>query len=135
LILFLFFEQVVDAFRAHPAKAVVEQHVFGQREPGINEHRVDGVVAGHVPEPRIAAAAAGVVLQRWVHDLMGQSSGNLGCAQSFHELRIEVQGNAISRHGGDRTARLRAQSEQQRSEEGVIQQQRGPRLLDADHAR
>jgi hypothetical protein len=30
---------------------------------------------------------------------------------------------------------LRAQAEQQRSEEGVIQQQRGPRLLDADHTR
>jgi hypothetical protein len=57
-----FFEQVVDAFRAHPAKAVVEQHIFGQREPGIKEHRVDGVVAGHVPAPWIPSAAARVML-------------------------------------------------------------------------
>ena len=130
-----FFEQVVDAFRAHPAKAVVEQHVFGQRESCVDEHRVDRIVAGHVPASWIAAAATCVMLQRRVHDFMGQSSRNLGCAQGLHELRIEAQGNAIGRHGGDRAASLRAQAEQQRSEEGVIQQQRGPRLLDANHAR
>jgi hypothetical protein len=112
LVLLLLFEQVVYLFRAHPAKSVVvEQHVFGQREPGIEQHRVDRVVAGHVPAPWIAPAAAGVMLQRRVHDFMGQSTGNLGCAQSFHELRIEVQGNAIGRHGSDRAASLRAQAE------------------------
>jgi DNA polymerase III alpha subunit len=79
-------------------------------------------------------AATRVMLQRRVHDFVCQSSGNLGCAQGLHELRIEVQGNAIGRHGGDRAASLGAEAEQQRSEEGVIQQQRGPRLLDADHA-
>jgi hypothetical protein len=80
------------------------------------------------------SAAAGVMLQRWVHNLMCQSSGNFGRAQGLYELRIEVQGNAIRRHGGYRAASLHAQAEQQRSEEGVIQQQRGPRLLDEDHA-
>ena len=75
------------------------------------------------------------MLQGRVHDLVGQSSGNLGRAQGLHKLRIEVQGNAIGRHGSDRTARLGTQAEQQRSEEGVVQQQRGPRLLDANHAR
>jgi hypothetical protein len=82
-----------------------------------------------------SARRAGVMLQRRVHDLMSQSPGNFGCAQGLHEQRIEVQGNAVGRHGGDRAASLRAQSKQQRSEERMIQQQRGPRLLDANRAR
>ena len=34
----------------------------------------------------------------------GPKFRHLGCAQGLHELRSEVQRNAIGRHGGDRAA-------------------------------
>ena len=75
------------------------------------------------------------MLEGWMHRFVRQGPDKLGSTQRFNKLRVEEQRDAIGRHGLDRCTGARAETKQQRSEEGMIEQERSPRLLDADYAR
>jgi NADH:ubiquinone oxidoreductase subunit K len=50
--------------------------------------RVDGIIARHVPAPRIAVGAALMVLQCRMHDLMSQDAGQLRCIQRVYKVGV-----------------------------------------------
>ena len=108
--LLLVFKQVVDALCAHTAKTVAEQHVLRQREAGIDQKRIDRVIARHIPTLWFTSTAARVVLQSWVHGFVRQDPDQLSAAEGVNKLRIEVQRDPVRRHGGDRTPRPRAKT-------------------------
>jgi hypothetical protein len=77
--------QVVDLLGAHAAKAWIDEHIVRQAETGIEQQRVDRIIAGLVPAPGVALGPPGVMLERGVHDLVGQHPGQRRRVQRIDE--------------------------------------------------
>jgi hypothetical protein len=123
------FKDVVDLLRAHSTEAVVDEHAIGQRESGVNKQGIDGEVTGYIPPFRIAAGAAHMMVQGRVHDLVSQGSGQSRRVQGFNKIRVVEERHSIGGHRLNRPALAPLQPEQERAEEGMVQDERRARLL------
>jgi hypothetical protein len=63
-----------------------------------------------------------MVLERGVHDLVGQDPGQRRRIQRVDELGVKVKRHSISRHGRDRPVLAPLQAKQERPEKWVIEQ-------------
>ena len=129
------FKYVVDLLRAHSTKAVVEKDSLGQAESRVNEQRIDGEIACHIPPLWIATRAPHMMVQRRMHDLMSQRSRQGRSVERFNELRIVVERHSVGRHGFNGPTLQVFQSKQKRAEEGMVEHQSGARLLNAARSR
>ena len=123
--------QVVDLLGAHAAKARIDEHIVWQAQTGIEQQRVDRIIAGLVPAPGVALGPPGVMLERGVHDLVSQHPGQRRRVQRIDERGVVAEYNAVGRHGRNRAIFFALQPEQQRPEEWMIEQKRRARLPDA----
>src|SRR5208337_2735843 len=123
--------QVVDLLGAHPAKAWVDEHIVRQTETSVEQQRVDRIVAGLVPAPGVALGPPGVMLERGMHDLVSQDPSQRRRIQRIDEHRVVAEYNPVSRHSRNRAIFFALQPEQQRPEEGMIEQKRRARFADA----
>ena len=123
------FKEVVDLLGAHSTEAVVDEHAIGQAEAGVDQQGIDGEVTRLVPSLRIASRAAHMMVQGRVHDLVSQGSGQSRRVQGFNKIRVVEERHAIRGHRLNRPALAPFQSEQERAEERMVQDERGARLL------
>ena len=96
----------------------------GRRESGVNEQRIDGEVAGYIPPFRIAAGAAHMMVKGRVHDLVSQGSGQSRRIQGLNKIRVVEERHSIGGHRWNRPALASLQAEQERAEEGMVQDER-----------
>jgi hypothetical protein len=71
------------------------------------------------------------MLERGVHDLVSQHPGQRRRIQRIDEHRVVAEYNPVSRHSRNRAIFFALQPEQQRPEEGMIEQKRRARFSDA----
>jgi hypothetical protein len=105
--------QVVYLLGAHAAKAWIDEHIVRQTETGIEQQRVDRIIAGLVPAPGVALGPPGVMLERGVHNLVSQHPGQRRRVQLIDEHGVVAEHNAVGRHGRNRTIFFALQPEQQ----------------------
>ena len=98
--------QVVYLLGAHAAKAWIDEHIVRQAQTGIEQQRIDRIIAGLVPAPGVALGPPGVMLERGVHDLVGQHAGQRSRVQRIDEGRVVAEHHAVGRHGWNRAAFL-----------------------------
>ena len=72
-----------------------------------------------------------MMVKRRVHDLVSQGSGQSRRVQGFNKIRVVEERHSICGHRLNRPALAPLQAEQKRAEEGMVQDQRGARLLNA----
>ena len=71
------------------------------------------------------------MLERGVHNLVSQHPGQRGRVEGIDEHRVVAEHNPVGRHSRNRALFFALQPEQQRPEEGMIEQKRRARLPDA----
>ena len=109
----------VDLLRAEIRERRIDQGVLWKRDPVINKDRVDCVVGRPVPQLRVPLAAAAVVGQTNVHDLVGEYAFQLSGSQLFDECWIVDQSSAVRGHRGETRKGNEFQSKAKSSEEGL----------------
>ena len=70
-----------------------------------------------------------MMVQGRVHDLVSQGSGQSRRVQGFNKIRVVEERHSIRGHRLNRPALAPLQPEQKRAEEGMVQDERGARLL------
>ena len=101
---------------------MIDENAFRQAETCVEQQWVDGVVARFIPSPWIATGTPHMVLERGVHDLMGQHPGQRSRVQRIDELRVKVKRHAIGGHRWNRPVLAPLQAKQERPEKWVIKQ-------------
>ena len=125
------FEPVVDLLRAEVVKTGVIQGILRQRHAGVEHQGIDGVVGSLVPSLPVAVAAPGVMLEGGVHDFVGKYPHQLVGRQLIHKGRVVEEALTVGRHGWDDGGGDRCKPEDQRSEEGMIEQEDGSGFPDS----
>ena len=74
-----------------------------------------------IPSLRIAPGAPHMMVERRVHDLVSQRSGQSRRVQGFNKLRVVVKRHSIGRHGFNRPGLAPLQSKQERAEERMVE--------------
>ena len=115
--------------RAHSTEAVVDQHPIGQLSPASTSKGLMAKSQAYVPPFRIAPGAAHMMVKGRVHDLVSQGSGQSRRVQGFNKIRVVEKRHSIGGHRLNRPALAPLQAEQERAEEGMVQDERGARLL------
>jgi hypothetical protein len=92
---------------------MIDENTFRQAETRIKQQRVDGIVARLIPSPWIAPGTPQMVLERWVHDLVGQHPSQSCCVERIDEFGVKVKRHAIGRHGWNRPALVPFQAKQE----------------------
>ena len=90
-------DQRVDFLCRERAKSWIKQHCFGRNEALIDQQRIYGVVARHVPSITQPVTATREVAERTMHGLVREHELSLGEAQSRDVFRIEVDPSRIGR--------------------------------------
>src|SRR5258707_9161480 len=70
-----------------------------------------------------------MMVERRMHDFMGQCSGQGRRIERFNEVGVVVERHTIGRHGLNGPALAIFQSKQERAEEGMVEHQSGARFL------
>ncbi len=114
--------QVVDLFGAHAAKTVIDKNAVRQTEASVEQQWIDGVIARLIPPHWIAPGTPHMMLERGVHDLVGQHPGQCCRVQRIDKIGIKVERHAISRHGWNRPTLSPLQAKQKRAKERMVEQ-------------
>ncbi len=94
----------------------------------LDQHQVDGVIAGHIPAPLDAMVAAMRMAHGAVHRLVRQNELRLRQRKIVDKLGIEVEGLRIGAGGGAPfTAHLQRQMHHQRTEKRTLHDETGAR--------
>ena len=101
---------------------MIDKNAVRQTEASVEQQRIDGVIARLIPPLWIAPGTPYMMLERGVHDLVGQHPGQRCRVQRIDELRVVVERHAISRHGWNRPLLAPLQAKQERAEERMIEQ-------------
>jgi hypothetical protein len=115
----------VDFLGAQVCKSRIDQRPGRKRETVRDQNRVDGQVGSFVSEPQIAFAAAALVAQRAVQDLVGQRPLKFRGFEFIHEGGVIDNPRAVRRHRWQ-IARYQLQSQAECAEKWLSQDELNP---------